>query len=354
MPRRFYQRFKASQTINIPAGGRALTTIDMHTGGEPLRIITGGYPQVAADSLLDYRQQLQIHHDWLRTSMMFEPRGHADMYGCLILPPFDPTADCSVILMHNEGYSTMCGHAVIAIMTLAAKMGWVDTDRDGRSTLLIEAPCGLIHASGQQTDETLVASFECVDSFVAELDARVYLPSLGREISYDLAYGGAFYAYVDADQIGLDLTPQNTQALIALGREIKACVTEQSTKIVHPVQDALSFLYGTIFTSDAATDHVDSRNVCIFADGEVDRSPTGSGVSGRMAIEHARGRIRIGEQRVIESIIGSQFRCHVARTSRCGPHAAVIPEVSGQAFLIGSSRFLIDPADPLATGFLLR
>nr|WP_196139175.1 proline racemase family protein [Aliikangiella sp. G2MR2-5] len=325
----------------------------MHTAGEPLRVITAGYPQINAGSLLEYRRILKDEFDDLRKAIMFEPRGHADMYGCLLLPPFNKEADCSVIFMHNEGYSTMCGHAVIGIMTLAVKMGWVEA-REGLAKLKIEAPCGLILVQAKVTGEEVIASFECVPSFVGALDEQVYLPSLDKEVRYDLAFGGAFYAYVDAAQLNLSLTEGNYAKIIQLGTEIKNVVVTSSNKIIHPQNSELSFLYGTIFISNPLSESADSRNVCVFADGEVDRSPTGSGVSGRMAIHHARGELDVGEGMVIESLIGTRFKAKVARTLTLGEIDAVVPYVEGQAYICGVNRLILDPADPLNQGFLLR
>ncbi len=348
----FYQKYQNNLQVQS-AGLLEMSTIDMHTGGEPLRVITRGYPEIQADSLLAYRRILKSDYDHLRTAVMFEPRGHADMYGCLLLPPFHSDADCSVIFMHNEGYSTMCGHAVIGIMTLAVKMGWVDVS-SGKAQMTIEAPCGLIKASADICDESIIASFECVPSFVAELDAEIFIESLGQKIRYDLAYGGAFYAYVDANQFNLALTPTNYHRLITLGQEIKHKVIQTSHRIVHPSEGDLSFLYGTIFIGGPVSDGAQSRNVCVFADGEIDRSPTGSGVSGRMAIHSARGELKKGQGMTIESLIGSQFYAEVLDETEIGGIKTVIPRVSGKAFICGSNRLLIDPQDAFKHGFFLR
>ena len=353
MAEAFFDRYKANLQFEPAPGSLRLKAIDMHTGGEPLRVITEGYPDIKATSLLDYRQRLRRDHDHLRQALMYEPRGHADMYGCLLLPPFDERADCSVIFMHNEGYSTMCGHAVIAIMTLAMQMGWVHVN-EGRASMNIEAPCGLIRAKGETVDGQIRASFECVASFVTAQNQSIWIESLGKTIQYDIAYGGAFYAYVDADSLDIELTAQNSQKLSSLGREIKLAVASQSEHINHPFEPDLSELYGTIFVGKSHSPSADSRNVCVFADGEVDRSPTGSGVSGRMSLHYAKGEIGLGQSMVIESIIGSCFTGQVSRPCRFGPFEAVIPEVSGQAHVCGQHEFIIQPQDPLRHGFLLR
>ncbi|WP_444995646.1 proline racemase family protein [Aliikangiella sp. IMCC44359] len=349
----FIERFTEKKIY--PANDKCLQikTIDMHTGGEPLRIIVDGYPNIQADSILDYRQKLKAGFDHLRTALMFEPRGHADMYGCLILPPFHPDADCSAIFMHNEGYSNMCGHAVIAIMTLSMEMGWVDIIND-QAQLNIEAPCGLIKATGTVINGKIKASFECVPSFVKGLDQTVYLSQVGKTIQYDLAFGGAFYAYVDIEQFELKLIPENSSRLIELGKEIKHAVAQQTTLLEHPYETELNELYGVIFISPALSEKADSRNVCIFADGELDRSPTGSGVSGRMAIHYARKEIALEEVMLIESILGSCFSIQVVKEIQYANSSAVIPLVTGDAYICGMNHFIINPDDALNKGFLVR
>lgn len=350
----FFERFKSQQCYPVKPGSLVINTIDMHTGGEPLRVIMTGYPKVNdAHSLLAYRKLLKEQYDYLRTALMFEPRGHADMYGCLLLPPFHPEADFSVIFMHNEGYSSMCGHATIALMRLAMDMGWVPIKK-GKATLKLEAPCGLISALGEEKNGGVVTSFECVPSFVAALNQRVFVKSLNRELQYDLAYGGAFYAYVNASDMGLSLTTENNRRLIELGKEIKQQVIATSEAIVHPFEKALSELYGVIFTSEAQGQSADSRNVCVFADGELDRSPTGSGVSGRVAIHYKRQEIKMGEIMKIESILGSQFHVEVLREVEFGSHLAVIPKVTGSASVIGENKLIIQPNDEFKHGFFLR
>lgn len=324
----------------------------MHTGGEPLRIIMEGYPDIKASHLLEYRRILKEKYDHLRTAIMHEPRGHADMYGCLLLPPFNAEADFSVIFMHNEGYSTMCGHAIIALTTLAVKMGWVEI-KNGEAHLTIEAPCGLIQAKAIIINNQIYASFHCVPSFVIGLDYSVDVPGFGK-VNYDLAYGGAFYAYVNSDQLGLELTPSNYKRIIETGMAIKHAVMKSNHSIRHPFESDLSFLYGTIFIGGPVSPGIDSRNVCVFANGEVDRSPTGSGVSGRMAIHHKRGELTLHQKMTIESITGAVFVGSVESKLEYGDREAVIPCVEGTAYITGQHEFIIDPEDPFTNGFLLR
>ncbi|MDJ0839468.1 MAG: proline racemase family protein [Acidobacteriota bacterium] len=325
-------------------------TIDMHTEGEPLRIYL--FPQLAGDTILARRRDALARFDDIRTALMWEPRGHADMYGCILTEPVSPEAHLGVIFLHNEGYSTMCGHGIIAVTKLALETGIVPVI--GETTeVVIDAPAGLITAFGHMRDGKVHSvSFLNVPSYVVDLDARVTVPGLG-EIHYDLAFGGAYYAYVQAADVGLTCRPKDFRTAIELGVAIKRAVMS-ARKIRHPFEEDLGFLYGVIFIGQAENPAHHSRNVCVFAEGEVDRSPTGTGVSGRAAIHHARGELKAGESVIIESIIGSSFTVQVAETTTFGDHPAVIPRVEGRAYITGRHSFVIDPDDPLKNGFILR
>ncbi|MFK2818660.1 proline racemase family protein [Flavobacteriaceae sp. LMIT009] len=351
-----YQNILSKTSFNPPNDWLQIKTIDMHTGGEPLRVIVDGFPELKGNSVLDYRRYCKEHYDYLRTSLMFEPRGHADMYGCILLPPNDDKGDFGIIFLHNEGYSTMCGHAIIAISTLAVEMNWINA-QEGDNIIKIDAPCGRITSyANVKNGKVTGVRFHCVPSFVVGLDRTVDVEGLGS-ISYDLAYGGAFYAYVDMDKnnFNFDLSSDSYRQLIQTGMNIKQAVTEADKEILHPFEDDLSFLYGTIFIdNNKQTSGTDSRNVCIFAEGEVDRCPTGSGVSGRMAIHKERKEIDYGETMSIESITGSVFRGSVVSEEDYGPFTAVIPQVEGTAHITGMQTFVIDPNDPMKNGFILR
>ena len=339
--------------LKLPDGWLRIKTIDMHTGGEPLRVILDGYPDIPGRSVLEKRRYLMEQRDDLRRLLMHEPRGHADMYGCLIVAPNDAAADFGVIFLHNDGYSTMCGHAIIAISKLAVHQGWVSAI-EPETQLVIDAPCGRITAFAKcQDGEVSSVRFHCVPSFVLGLDEIINVPDLG-EVRFDLAYGGAFYAYVQAASIGLELTTENYSLIIERGRQIKQAIIATDWLVAHPFEQDLSFLYGTIFLDESPRPAIHSRNVCVFADGEVDRCPTGSGVSGRMAIHQARGDLSPGESIQIESITGSVFRGSVVETLNFGEYPAVIPEVEGTAFITGAHTFVLDPKDTFPQGFFLR
>jgi len=335
-----------------PATSLRIVTIDAHAGGEPFRVICSGFPDLEGDTILARRRFARARLDHLRTALMWEPRGHADMYGCLVTPPVTPGADAGVLFLHNEGYSTMCGHGIIAFVTVALETGMFPMVAP-ETTLRIDTPAGLVTARALVEGRRVRrVAFRNVPSFVAELDAEVDVPGLGR-VRYDLAFGGAFYAYVDAASLGLRCHADDYRLLIERGMQVKQAVSA-ARAIQHPFEDDLGFLYGTIFTGPAEDASAHSRNVCVFAEGEVDRSPTGTGVSGRVAIHHTRGDIGLGDDIVVESIIGSRFTGRAVEVTRFGPYDAVIPEIEGDAFITGRHEFVIDPADPLRAGFFLR
>ncbi|MCA9898159.1 MAG: proline racemase family protein [Anaerolineales bacterium] len=340
-------------TWTPPQNWQQITAIDAHTGGEPLRIFTSGIPPIPGDTILAKRRYAQENLDWLRTATMWEPRGHADMYGCIFTEPVTPDGDLGVLFLHNEGFSTMCGHGIIALTKVALDTGMIDKPGDA-PVLKIDTPAGRVVATGVRGENGRISSvsFQNVPSFVLALDQTVQVPGLGS-VRYDVSYGGGFYAFVEAESVGLGLTADDFRQLIDLGRRIKHAVMA-SLPIVHPFEPDLGFLYGTIFVGAAHDPAHHSRNVCIFADGEVDRSPTGTGVSARAALHFAKGEIGLHQPFVVESILGSTFTGEVVATTEFGPHTAVIPKVTGTAHICGLNQLLIDPEDPLGQGFLLR
>ncbi len=336
-----------------PAHWQRITAIDAHTAGEPLRIITSGWPEMPGSTILEKRKYARQRLDGLRRTLMWEPRGHADMYGCILTPPTTPDGDVGVLFMHNEGFSTMCGHGIIGLVSVGIETGAFPV-AGPETTIKIDTPAGRVTATAHVTGGGVErVTFLNVPSFVLAADQTADVPGLGK-VAYDLAFGGAFYAYVDAEAAGVDLTPENQRQLIDAGMRIKRAVMA-SARIVHPQGNPdLNFLYGTIFVKLTPGGPHHSRNVCIFAEGEVDRSPTGTGVSGRLAIHHRRGEIKPGETITIESILGTTFTGRVAGETQVGGLPAIIPEVGGTAHITGRNEFLIDPDDPLAGGFTLR
>jgi trans-L-3-hydroxyproline dehydratase len=330
-----------------PEDWTRVTTIDMHTGGEPLRVIIDGLPPIEGRTVLEKRRYFRDHYDHLRTGLMWEPRGHADMYGAVVTSSAD--ADFDVFFLHNEGYSTMCGHAIIALTKLVVETQLVD-----KHEITFNVPAGriLAHASVSDDGKVTEASFRNVPSFLYLRDQRVDVEGIGA-IEFDVAYGGAFYAFVNAQTVGLQLTPEHFDQIIDYGRQIKRAVMD-NFPIKHPFEEDLSFLYGTIFIAPALNPSHHSRNACIFAEGELDRSATGSGVSARAALHFAKGELGLNERVTIESILGSTMSVEVVEVTKFGPYDAVIPEVSGTASIIGRNEFYFDPEDPFRNGFIFR
>ncbi len=335
---------------------KPLRVVDMHTGGEPVRIVESGYPPIAGGTILQKRAFVRDNLDHLRRLLIFEPRGHYDMYGALPVEPDLPGADLAVLFMHNEGYSTMCGHAVIALGRYAVDRGLVPAV-EPLTTVNIECPCGLVVASVEVKDGKAGAvSFESVPAFLAATDVAT-VPGTG-DIRFDLAYGGAFYAIADCRQFGLSFSDPDRSPL----RDFVDAATALTNAVRHHpglalgMADDLQFLYGSILTDGHdGSGGVATRNVCVFADAEVDRSPTGSGVTARLAAMAAKGEVAPGETRLFESIVGSRFTGSVARAAAPGDgRAGIVARVGGRAFYSGRAEFTLEDGDELGRGFVLR
>jgi trans-L-3-hydroxyproline dehydratase len=335
---------------SLPGEWPRVETIDAHAAGEPLRVVVDGFPDLDGDTILARRRDLAATHDDLRTALVLEPRGHADMYAAILTDPVSEEGDVGVLFAHNDGYSTMCGHGVVALAVVLVETGMLDADVP-ETTIGFDTPAGLVTATVELEAGGRVAdvSFENVPSFVHALAEHVDVPGFG-EVAVDVAYGGAFYAYCDADAFDLDLTPGNADALRRAGMAVKRAVAD-AVDLHHPKADDLEYVYGTIFRDAAEGDDADSRNVCVFADGQIDRSPTGTGVSGRLAVQHARGALDVGDALVVESILGTTFTGEVAASTTVDDLDAVVPRVTGSAYVTGRSEFVRDPTDPLRDGF---
>lgn len=338
-------------SFQAPDNYTKITTIDMHTGGEPLRIPIAGLPKIEGNSVLEKRRFFKDNYDTIRTGLMFEPRGHADMYGAIISEPSSPDADFDVFFIHNEGYSTMCGHAVLALTKFAFETNLLPNKTDNKLTLNV--PCGTIYAEAKIVDGIVVEStFTNVPSYLHLRDKTVEVQGIGR-VKFDVAFGGAYYAFVEAASVGLKMTPDYYNQLIDYGRRIKYAVMD-NFDISHPVEADLSFLYGTIFTGAPENTAHHSRNVCIFAEGEVDRSATGSGVSARAGLHFSKGELPLHSPITIESILGSTMSVEVIEKVDFHGYEAVIPKVSGAASFVGKNEFWFAPGDPYKEGFIFR
>ncbi len=327
-------------------------TIDAHTAGEPLRLIVDGWPAPEGRTILEKRAWSKEQQDHLRRALMFEPRGHLDMYGALLTEPERPDSHAGVLFMHNEGFSTMCGHGIIAVVTIAFERGLITT-AGGGSSIVLDAPAGqirataVIDASGSEKRVRQV-SFVNVPSFV--LASGISVKVGARTIPVDVAFGGAFYAIVDSEAAGVPVLPERLADLRQVGMAIKHAVEAQLT-VVHPTEPGLHGIYGTIFTGPPSNDAAHLRNVTIFAEGEVDRSPCGTGTCAVLAVLDAMGIIQPGEPFVHESIIGTTFSARVMDRTTVGDLAAIVPELTGSAWITGEHTFIVNDADPLRDGF---
>jgi proline racemase len=334
---------------------QVIETVDMHTGGEPLRIVTAGWPDVAGATILDKRRYSRENLDHLRRLIICEPRGHKDMYAAVFVRPDQPKADFAVLFLHNEGYSTMCGHAVIALGRYAVDHGLVKLVAP-RTRVAMQVPCGLIEAEvdvadGPEGRRGGAVSFVSVPCFAHALDLEVEVASHGR-VTLDVAYGGAFYAVLPAARLGLDLG-MGLSDLVEAADRVTAAV-RAAHRLDHPDDAELAYLYGTILTDGGTGRDRPTRNLCVFADREVDRSPTGSGVSARMALAAARGEAAEGEEHRFESITRAIFSAAIVADCAVGARPAVRVRVGGTAHYTGTCRFTHEPGDDLGKGFVLR
>ena len=335
-----------------PKNATVFKSIEMHTGGEPLRIIIDGIPEIKGKTILEKRKYFSENYDYIRRGLMWEPRGHADMYGAVLTEPETLDADLGVIFLHNEGYSTMCGHAIIAITKLVLEAGIVKKKGEIQE-VKIDTPPGRITSFGKvEKGVVKEVSFRNVPSFLYLENEAIKVPGIGR-VNFDAAFGGAFYAFCNASELGLNMDPTDYSKLIDYGRRIKKAVSG-NFNVRHSREPELSFLYGVIFIGDPYNYKNHSRNVCIFADGEMDRSATGTGLSARAALHYSKGDLKLNESITVESILGSTMSVKVVEETKIGVRKAVIPEVTGKAWFTGQNEFWVDPEDPFKDGFIFR
>jgi len=336
---------------------RAVSTVDYHTGGEPFRIVAAPPVELSGATVAERRVRAVVdpQADGLRRLLCLEPRGHADMYGGFITPPDDAGAHFGVLFWHKDGFSTACGHGTIALGAWAVETGRVQAAADEATEVTIDVPSGRVVARVHtEAGRVTAVDFVNVASYLLAQDVEV-VTSRGR-VRVDVGFGGAIYAQLRADRVGLAVTPEQVNELLAIGREIK-WLLHDSPHAQHPSDDRLSGIYGTIVFDELGTTEDGSlhqRNVTIFADGEVDRSPCGSGSAARLAVLDARGELGPGQALVHDSIVGSTFTCRVVDSLTADDRPAVIPQITGMAHRCGTSEFTIDPHDPFVPGFVLR
>jgi proline racemase len=331
-----------------------LQVIDMHAAGEPVRIVASGYPALTGATLLDKRREARERFDHLRRRLMLEPRGHGGMYGVIPTTPTHPDAALAVLFTHQEGYSTMCGHATIALGRWVVDRGLVPAGGPG-AAFGIEAPCGLVRVEVLPgAAESPLVAFESVPAFASHVDQAVDVAGYGR-VRFDVAFGGAYYAILPASRLNLPLMSTPLNELVRAGVAITNAV-RAALHIQHPAAPDLGFLYGTILTDDTelgAPGNDPSYNLCIFAQGQIDRSPTGSGVTARFALAAAKGEIALGQSREVRGVSGQGFLGTLAALASTPGGVIARVRVAGHAYYTSRSEFVAEPDDPFADGFEL-
>ena len=363
------------QPAPAPRRGFRLTirTLDLHCAGEPLRMVRGGFPEVPQLPVLERRAWLRDHADHVRRAIVHEPRGHRDMYAAILLPPHSADADICLLFMHNEGYSTMCGHGVIAVTVGLLEEGLYPAS-EPVTTIRYEVPAGLVAASAsvvRRPDGGVAVEGVRFTNVPAYLHARalqirpdgVQLHGRAAEagrLEVDLSFGGAYYGIVDAADLGLRVVPEQAEALRRAGAAITDALRREHTP-THPTDVDLGFVYGTIIVDrepasspDGRARDAQLRNATIFADAELDRSPCGSGTSALLAQLHARGNLQLGQEITNAGITGEVFLGRLESEALLGTFPAVVTSVAGNAYVMGYATLVVDERDPLGEGFLLR
>lgn len=331
---------------------RSLHAVDSHTAGEATRVVIGGIPHIPGDSMPAKKQYLEDHLDYLRTAIMLEPRGHNDMFGSIITAPTSPEADYGIIFMDGGGYLNMCGHGTIGAMSVMVENGMVEVT-EPITKLVQEAPAGLIRGEVTVEDgHAKSVSFVNVPAFLYKEGQEVELPGYGK-IKFDISFGGSFFAIVKVDQIGLEIVPDNAMKLRDIGMELRDIINRE-IEIQHPELEHIKTVDLIEWWSETDTPGATFKNCVVFGQGQVDRSPCGTGTSAKLATLYAKGEWEVGKQFVYESILGTLFYGEIVDTAKVGDFDAVIPKITGSAWITGYNHFVIDETDPVKYGFILK
>ncbi len=332
---------------------RIINIVDAHTAGEPIRIVTSGLPMIKGRTMLERSEWFEKNLDEIRAMIMREPRGHRDMFGCVITPPATEDGDFGVLFTHTTGQATMCGHGTIGVAKVALETGILPAV-EGENTVRIDTPAGRVTARAVVKDGYVSeVSFRNVPSFLYRDNMKVSVPGLG-ELDIAISYGGDFYIFVEAGELGVEISPRNAYELSRKAMILKDWGNE-NLDIVHPEYPEIHEVYGTIVTgrTERTEKGWKSREVCVFADGAVDRSPCGTGTSARMALLYGRGEMSPDEELENGSIIDTRFRGTIDETIEIGGMKGIIPRISGSAWITGFNQLVLDPSDPLPEGFLV-
>lgn len=331
---------------------KSIHAIDSHTAGEATRVVVGGIPNIKGSNMPEKKQWLEDNLDHIRTAIMLEPRGHNDMFGSILTQPTNPEADYGIIFMDGGGYLNMCGHGTIGAMTIAVETGMVEVC-EPVTNIVQEAPAGIIRGEVfVENGKAKKVSFKNVPAFLYKKDQEVELPGYGK-IKFDISFGGSFFAIVKADQIGVDIVPENAGILNKLGMQLRDIINNEIL-VVHPEMPHIHTVDLVEWWSETDTEGATLKNCVVFGQGQVDRSPCGTGTSAKIATLYARGELKEGEKFVYESILGTLFEGEIVGTAKVGEFDAVIPKISGSAYITGFNHFVIDDEDPVKYGFILK
>ena len=323
---------------------RGLHAIDSHTAGEPTRILIGGLPTIKGATMPEKKAYLEKNLDHIRTAVMLEPRGHNDMFGSILTTPTVDEADFGIIFMDGGGYLNMCGHGTIGAVTAAIETGMVEMV-EPVTKVVLEAPAGIVRAEAEVKDgKVQKVSFVNVPAFLYKKDQKVVLD--GKEITLDISFGGSFFAIVNAKQLGLEIKPENTTALTDLALRLRDVINAE-IEIQHPTLAHIKTVDLVEIFDEPTHPEATYKNVVIFGQGQVDRSPCGTGTSAKMATLYAKGELKEGQKFVYESILGTLFYGEIVGTDKVGEYDAVIPKVAGSAYITGFNHFVIDETDPV-------
>jgi len=330
---------------------RVINAIDSHTMGEPTRVVVGGIPNLKGKTMSEKKQYLVDELDYLRTAIMHEPRGHRDMFGSLITQPCNPEADFGIIFMDGGGYLNMCGHGSIGGATVAIETGMVAAN-EPYTEIAMDTPAGLVKANAKVTDGKVQSvSIVNVPSFLYKKDVTIDVPKLG-ELTLDISFGGSFFALVDVTKVGLEIVPENIFQFTKLALRIRESINKQ-VEMKHPHLAHITTCDLVEFYGKATHPDANYKNVVIFGDGQADRSPCGTGTCAKIAALYARGELKEGERFVYESILGTLFEAKIIGKKQVGDFDAIIPEITGAAYITGFNTLMIDDRDPVKYGFVL-
>ncbi|HGL6467198.1 TPA: proline racemase [Clostridioides difficile] len=331
---------------------RSIQAIDSHTAGEATRIVVGGIPNIKGNSMPEKKEYLEENLDYLRTAIMLEPRGHNDMFGSVMTQPCCPDADFGIIFMDGGGYLNMCGHGTIGAMTAAIETGVVPAV-EPVTHVVMEAPAGIIRGDVTVIDgKAKEVSFLNVPAFLYKEGVEVDLPGVGT-VKFDISFGGSFFAIIHASQLGLKIEPQNAGKLTELAMKLRDIINEK-IEIQHPTLAHIKTVDLVEIYDEPTHPEATYKNVVIFGQGQVDRSPCGTGTSAKLATLHAKGELKVGEKFVYESILGTLFKGEIVEETKVADFNAVVPKITGSAYITGFNHFVIDEEDPLKHGFILK